>query len=62
MSGGEIDWKDDTQRVAFAENVKKWRDRRRSWTCWQTLVWVLQIFGLNFIIIFILYGIFFGFE
>ena len=58
----EIDWKDDAQRAEFAQSVKKWRDRRKSWTCWQYTVWVLEIFVVNLLIIFVLYGIFFGME
>ena len=51
-----IDWKNDDQRLTWEKELDAWRKRRDKWTWWQTVIWVFQIFILQFIIIFFLYG------
>ena len=56
-----IDWEDDKQRLTWENELSTWRKRREKWTFWQNFVWVWQIFILQGIQIFFLYGKFANF-
>ena len=51
-----IDWKNDQERLDFEEEIKKWKARRQEWTWCETIIWILEIFVLNFLVILVLYG------
>ena len=51
-----VDWKNDQERFDFEEEIRMWKARRQEWTWCQTLVWILEIFVLNFLVILALYG------
>ena len=51
-----IDWKNDQERLDFEEEIKKWTSRRQEWTWCETIIWILEIFVLNFFVILVLYG------
>ena len=51
-----IDWKNDQERLDFEEEIKKWKARRQEWTWCETIIWILEIFVLNFFVILVLYG------
>ena len=36
--------------------MSRWKNRREDWSWWQTFVWVLELFGLNFAIIVLIYS------
>ena len=54
--GMDIDWEDDEQRLIWEKDLDAWRKRREQWSWGQTILWVWEIFILQFILIFILYG------
>ena len=51
-----VDWTNDEERLDFEEEIRMWKARRQEWTWCQTLVWILEIFVLNFLVILALYG------
>ena len=51
-----VDWTIDQERYDFEEEIRMWKARRKDWTWCQTLVWILEIFVLNFLVILALYG------
>ena len=51
-----VDWTNDQERFDFEEEIRMWKARRKDWTWCQTLVWILEIFVLNFLVILALYG------
>ena len=51
-----VDWTNDQERYDFEEEIRMWKARRKEWTWCQTLVWILEIFVLNFLVILALYG------
>ena len=51
-----VNFKDPNERKVFEEEMSRWKNRRQDWTWGQTIVWVLQLFGINFGIIIIIYS------
>ena len=43
-------------RLWYKEEMSRWKNRREDWSWWQTFVWVLELFGLNFVIIVLIYS------
>ena len=51
-----IDWKNDQERYEFEEEIQKWKARRQEWSWGQTIIWIFEIFVVNFFVILVLYG------
>ena len=51
-----VNFKNPNERKVFEEEMSRWKNRRQDWTWGQTIVWILQLFGINFGIIIIIYS------
>ena len=51
-----MDWTDVEVRRRFEEAISRWRQRRQGWTLGQTVGWAAALFGLNLVIVTLLYG------
>ena len=56
MSNEKMNFKNKEERKSFEEEMTKWKNRRKDWTWWQTFVWVVELFGVNFSIIVLIYS------
>ena len=51
-----MDWTDVEVRRRFEDAISRWRQRRQGWTRGQTAGWAAALFGLNLVIVTLLYG------
>ena len=56
MTFHKIDWRKDSDRKKFEENLQRYREERANRTTWQKLYWFLSIIVLNGLEVFFFYG------
>ena len=56
MTFHKIDWRKDSDRKKFEENLQRYREQRANRTVWQKIYWFLSIILLNGLEVFFFYG------